>query len=461
LRLLFLSIFSVFLFFGCGGGGSETAFANTQSDVPEYFVKYSDSMDEVTGQVSFYLDNIPINHRVELSNFIPVIDGCSIDLLSSSISPDILNFSAINSDATLTLNIKFLSACSNQKLTLKAKYKDTSILGHKLITKTKDISYEFIIKRDTSSQTNKYTTILKQSTLNITKNSQTSNVIVAVYDGLSSPVDDGEVDIIYPDIVKNGVNIGSFTPSSAQIKDGEAIFIYTAPNDLASLVNSGINNTAFKFYYNGDTLNSTTLNVNFASDTNQSVNKTYKTVFQPQNGEYKMSLEESKTFSIAIADDENLNVADTNIYDLNVSLENSSIAYLVNSNGSEGTKFTFKNQNNVTLTLKTRTISGLVPIHVSSKFKDANGNDMFLNETFNIVVESGPPTAISISYAGTSQDTDRAKFIEKFAISVTDKYFNPVNTNPQVSVGAIVGYANYDDKNIHIIEYLSLIKIRP
>jgi hypothetical protein len=54
---------------------------------------------------------------------------------------------------------------------------------------------------------------------------------------------------------------------------------------------------------------------------------------------------------------------------------------------------------------------------------------------------SGSPSVISISYVGTSQDEARAKYIEKFAISVTDEYGNRVNTRPYISLGAIIGYA--------------------
>jgi len=120
------------------------------------------------------------------------------------------------------------------------------------------------------------------------------------------------------------------------------------------------------------------------------------------------------------------------------------IAKLLSSNGSEGTHFVYT-QNSVTLSLKSAKRSGLVPITVDVRFKDANGQTQTLQKTFDIIVESGPPTAISISYIDTAQNKEIGKFIERFAISVTDKYFNPVNTNPQLLVGAIVGYAYRDD----------------
>ena len=54
---------------------------------------------------------------------------------------------------------------------------------------------------------------------------------------------------------------------------------------------------------------------------------------------------------------------------------------------------------------------------------------------------SGPPSAISISYLSSDQDSERAKYEEKFAISVTDEYGNRVNTRPYISLGAVIGYA--------------------
>lgn len=425
----------IYFISGCAKGSNN-------NDATNAYLIYNDASDEISGQVTLSMDNVPNNHTIQLSNFVPVVDGCSIDTLQSSISPTSVNFSLANQSNTLTVNVKFTTPCINTKLTLKAKHQDISLLGTKLVTHTTDTSYEFLVQEATATP-NTYTTTLKESSLEITQNYQTANVILSVYDALSSPVNDGTVKIIYPSVVTNGVNVGGFSPSEATIKDGSATFVYTAPSDLTQTTKD-LNSTTFKFYYNDIVTNASTLSVNFNPDTNQTINKTYNIQFKPQNDTYKMSLLESKTFSLSIIDDENTAVDDADIYDINVSLENSSIATLVNSVGSEGSKFVFNSQNSITLTLKSKTISGLVPIHVDVKFKDANGDNQTISDTFNVVVESGPPTAISISYTSTGQDKERGKFIENFAVSVTDKYFNPINTNPQVSVGAIVGYASPD-----------------
>ena len=172
--------------------------------------------------------------------------------------------------------------------------------------------------------------------------------------------------------------------------------------------------------------------------------------FKTEDGSYKISLLQKKDFSVKIYDEDKNELPASAIEDITISLGNKSIATLIDSNDKVASSFSFSNQNDISLTLKSDTISGLVPINVTVTYKDAD-KIRTINNTFNIIVESGPPTSISISYTYTDQDKERGKFIENFAISVTDKYSNLVNTNPEVSVGAIVGYANYDSGTNHRI----------
>jgi len=102
----------------------------------------------------------------------------------------------------------------------------------------------------------------------------------------------------------------------------------------------------------------------------------------------------------------------------------------------------YTNQNNLTVTLKSFTKSGVVPIKVETSFIDVNGKVRTLEKVYNKIILSGPPTAISISYAGTDIDEANAKFIEKMVITITDKYFNLVNTQPVLSASIIAGYTN-------------------
>ncbi len=272
-----------------------------------------------------------------------------------------------------------------------------------------------------------------------------------MFDSNNVPVQSGNVNIIYPTEVASGVVVGNFSPTTSVILNGIATFNYTGPDDLLSLIKAGYSGTSFEFYYENDITKAVKLSITYDPDPDQIVITSYKILFQPQNGSLTMSLKEIKPFSIAIVDKDNNLVADANINELNISLENIAIASLMDSSGNKSSTLNYTSQNNITASLISSTISGLIPLHVSGSFIDVNNNTVKVEDTFNIIVQSGPPTAISLSYIETDQDTSRAKFIEKFAISVTDKYFNPVNTNPNVSVGAIVGYANYDDDKSHRI----------
>ena len=429
-------ILLTFFLFGCDSADSKTA--EPSSATPSYSLSYNEDATEISGEILFDLGNILPNHTIELSSFIPTIEGCSIDYGASGVTPSTMSFNSTATTKIGTLSIKLLSSCTNKALVLKAKSYEVTTIGTNIITNRQDLTYNFSVTK-TSSVTS-FTPVLKTSSLEVTKNSQTANIIVSVFDTLNRPAEDGTVSIIYPSVVKEGVDVGNFSPTKVEIKDGLASFTYTAPNDLTSLANTS---TSFQFYYNSDVANSTKLDISFKPDPDQIVYKIYSINLKPENDEYKMQLEDVKSFSITLVDDSNFPVESAKVNKLEVSLENSFIATLLKTNGEEGVTATYEKENAITMSLKSTTKSGLVAINVNANFIDVNGDTKDINATLNLVVESGPPTAISISYVNTAQDKDRAKFIERFAISVTDKYLNPVNTNPGVSVGAIIGYSHY------------------
>ncbi|MCD6433967.1 MAG: hypothetical protein J7L21_07980, partial [Sulfurimonas sp.] len=237
MRYILLILLTFFLF-GCGSGDSGS---QTGSDIPNYSIQYNETSTEISGQLIFELDKIPQGHTIKLDNFIPVLSDCNIDYTSSVITPETLIFTTLDTQKTATVNVKLLSPCSTSKLTLKAKHQEIYLLNSKIITHTKDVLYDFTVEKTTSL--NSYKPILKTPIISITKNSQITDVVVSVFDELNRPASDGDVKIIYPDIITNGINIGSFTPISKTIKDGEATFTYNAPNDLKSLVDGGIDST--------------------------------------------------------------------------------------------------------------------------------------------------------------------------------------------------------------------------
>ena len=413
-------------------------------DPTTYYLTYNETSTQIEGEVTFDMGNINSNHVVTLTNFTPKAGECSISTLSGVVSPDPITFTSLTTKKLANISVEFASPCAEQTLELQAEETDVSTLNGKIVSRTKEVTYSFTLSKTTTTTVSNYTPVLKKSEITIKTNKQNETVIVSVYDDKNRPATEGTVSVIYPSSVKEGVDVGNFSPTEVEVKEGIATFNYTAPNDINT---SGDASAKFKFYYDESIANSVALQVNFKPDPNQIILKDYRIVFQPEDSKYKMSLEESKSLSINIVDDNNIAINDSSISELNVSLENTFIANLIKSDGNDTEPFSF-DKNNVTLTLQSKTVSGLVPIHVTAKIEDISGKVQILNDTFNIIVESGPPTAISISYAGTGQDEERAKFIEHFAVSVTDKYFNPVNTNPQVSVGVIVGYAKRVDDGL-------------
>ncbi|MEA2099839.1 MAG: hypothetical protein U9P72_06900, partial [Campylobacterota bacterium] len=154
-----------------------------------------------------------------------------------------------------------------------------------------------------------------------------------------------------------------------------------------------------------------------------------------------MGLESNKLVSFMVKNKNDAQVDDSKITSITVTSLNPSLGTLENTLGDKNSSLTMYGKNSVAISIESNTLSGIIPLQVDSVFVDENGAVQNLSEVFNILVLSGPPTAMSLSYASTAQNKDNAKFIEKWILTVTDKYNNLVNTNPSVSMGMIAGYA--------------------
>jgi hypothetical protein len=151
-----------------------------------------------------------------------------------------------------------------------------------------------------------------------------------------------------------------------------------------------------------------------------------------------------KTFSVVLKDTEGnvIKNSDVNITKITVQTENALIAEIFDTKSRTLVNSLVLNSiNNSPFIIKSKKLSGIVPLKVVIEFIDINKEAKTLSTIVNVRVMSGPPSAISISYVSTGQDKERAKYIEKLAVSVTDEYGNRVNTKPYISLGAIVGYA--------------------
>ena len=289
--------------------------------------------------------------------------------------------------------------------------------------------------------------VFNDSNITITKNGEVRAISMIVYDKDNAYYPDGYVSIKYPDSVLSGKNVGSFDSSSVSLVNGKATFTYTAPNPL-----DGNESILFTFYHSAQPLLSEAdLNISIVPDAGQIVltNYTLDAIY-----ETSMDLNISKQMTYFVSDDQGNKVADSNMSSITVKILNTALGSLEDSDGNTGTTLSVNNKNNVQMNIKTKTLSGILPIQVDTVFKDVNNKEQNLTRVFNIVVLSGPPTAASLSYAGTTQKSESAKFIENWVLTVTDKYNNLVNTTPAISMGMVTGYTTSSATTANVANYL-------
>ena len=290
--------------------------------------------------------------------------------------------------------------------------------------------------------------IIKDGNVTVTRNGEVVTVKLSVFNTDNTSYNGGgNINIKYPDSVLSGKNIGSFDKSSVAVVNGKAEFIYTAPDPL-----DGNDSIIFTFYHDSQPiLSEKDFNVTIVPDANQTVLTNYSlhTIYNTS-----MPLKTTKGMIFNVEDDKGNKISDSNVTSITATVLNSALGSLEDTNGNTGNSLIINGKNNVQMNIKTKTLSGLIPIRVDAKFKDVNNKDNNLTKVINIVVLSGAPTAMSLSYAGTSQDSVYAKFIENWVLTVTDKYNNLVNTTPTVSMGAIIGYAKSSAVTANVADYL-------
>jgi len=278
--------------------------------------------------------------------------------------------------------------------------------------------------------------------ITLTSNAQQEVINVNVFAGESNaPYSEGNVKVVLPAKIVDGVDVGSFESYTVPITNGLATFNYTGPQNLQDLIASGDTGSTFKFYHEDDPTNKVEMSVTYSVTSDDYIPANYTLTVSSQDNEFSMGIpDQEKSFSIVLEDDKGDNVAKEDVSSIVVESQNSYVGKLL-SNGSEVTTLTKVQTNPMTFVLKTNQKSGLVPIKITANFVDANDVNRTLSQTINIIVYSGPATAMSISYVGVTQDAERAKYVESYAVTATDAYNNRVNTSPSIAAGAVVGYA--------------------
>ncbi|MCD6258929.1 MAG: hypothetical protein J7J31_04920 [Helicobacteraceae bacterium] len=288
----------------------------------------------------------------------------------------------------------------------------------------------------------------------LTTNNQVVTIEVQAFDNDNAPYSEGNIKVVFPSkAITGSTDVGSFDAPEKELENGKAIFQYTAPDNLQARVNAGDTGSVFGFYHTADkndTLQAYTFT--YAPEAAQITLTDYE--LKSSHESSTMGLESTKHLSFYVQDKNGNTLEDGSITSINIELLNPSFAILKDTSGREGTSLAFLAKNNVSVSLVSDKKSGIVPVKVTASFLDINGDPRTLSSTFSVIILSGPPTAMSLSYSSTRNEQARAKFVERWILSVTDKYNNPVNTNPTVSMGMIAGYATSGIANSNPKDYL-------
>ena len=277
-------------------------------------------------------------------------------------------------------------------------------------------------------------------------NSKTVDIPIKVFKDIA-PYTQGSVRVELPQKVLNGTDVGQFDSYEVKVNaQGIALFRYTGPSNLQALLDNNDTGSIFKFYHVDNSADKQSVKVEYRVPPNPHVTRNY-TLRVVTSGNFSMGIpNKEKSFNILLeAKDSAGNsvpLSTERITAITVKTTNATIAqFLDTASNSLVDRLNLNPVNNSSFILRSKTLSGLVPIEVTIGFDDINGVSQTLSTIVNVRVYSGPPTAISISYVKTMQDVNRSKYIDVLAISVTDSYGNKVNTRPNVTVGAIAGYA--------------------
>ncbi|OIP54583.1 MAG: hypothetical protein AUK54_05960 [Helicobacteraceae bacterium CG2_30_36_10] len=293
--------------------------------------------------------------------------------------------------------------------------------------------------------------LLPVSSKTLTVSSEDVQIEVSVFDSENLPYSEGFVKLKYPDDVLSGRDIGSFDKLSSTLANGKAYFNYTAPIKL----DANTSDISFGFYHDSTPTNMKAYTFSIVPETNQTVSNNYVLYSSLNSENVSMELNSEKSVEFYLTDDNNITLENNAITSMKFESKNPALLTLSDVlSDTNGSTITIEGRNSVTVKARSNTLSGIIPIKVTVIFTNSNGTKETLEKVFNIVVLSGPPTAMSLSYAGTEQNANYAKFIENWVLTVTDKYNNPINTTPAVAMGLIVGYAESSATTSNVANYL-------
>ncbi len=285
------------------------------------------------------------------------------------------------------------------------------------------------------------TPILTKHTSTLTQNNQVVEVVVTVIDAANRPYSKGNIELIYPNDVRTGRDVGSFDKITSSITDGKAVFSYTGPSDI----NANTSDIVFGFFHDSNA----SVNVNYTFKINpatkQIIHSSYElTMSDPTN--VVMGRNATKDLAFTLKSKAGNVVPSVDMTSLTATVKATAKATIIDSSITTPTTTIIRNQlNPLSITVNSNAISGIVPIEVTAVFKGSDNVTQTLTQIFNVIVLSGPPSSVSIEYVGTS--FSNGKYKETWVLKAIDEDGNKVNTSPSISSGLLVGYATSGKTN--------------
>ncbi len=245
---------------------------------------------------------------------------------------------------------------------------------------------------------------------------------------------------------------GSFFASSvATDENGNATFAYSAP----AIITDNSFNVQFCMVTDGTVCNTVTINLTTGTITPPDDNNTpdigndfvnYGITFTTSDDGNTLGLDERKAYTVSLIDKDTQElIPASQVEKITIESNKPDVLKLINPNDAIGAavaKLEITGASNIKIFLKAdEEISGLSDIEITIDYKNQKGYDRVLSQTYAITVFSGPPTALSITSAGVSYNSEEKWFEHKFLISASDKYSNKINTSPTISASVMVGYA--------------------
>jgi hypothetical protein len=217
---------------------------------------------------------------------------------------------------------------------------------------------------------------------------------------------------------------------------GKGVTTYTAPKDISYLAGK----TEYINFYIDKLDKKVSIPVTFKPSSKSVL---YKIELIQPNNSYTIDTKGNIGFQIVQEFNPSKVIADKDVHEVNVSIENHLIAF-----NEEENNFTtsYKETAMKSYNIWTGIHSGIDFVDVNASIFDGEKN-VTITAKLKVVVASGPIHSISVNYLSTKYDTATGLYLEKYAIHAVDKYSNPAQEGSRIYFGAVNNKKVYAEQN--------------